>query len=291
MEGITVAVAKDHEARACLALLPEARDRSTDLLIARLGGAFAGAAALSWGNWTLPAGFPLTLHVVPDVRRRGVGRALLAAAADLAVPETDGLWTFQPLPESGEAAAFLRACGFSPRRRQHVFEGHVEALLANITPLLTRLMRRAGPAAEARIAPLAEASVDDVGWLVSGALEGAAPFAISAWMRHQIALGEGSLDRSQVALIEGKAAGVILWRLDKGVAAVDARVVAAPWRGGPINLRLLEAGLLRCRAEGIETLRFQCDDTIKDTISLARRAQAKEISTTANWYYPFDPRA
>ena len=44
---------------------------------------------------------------------------------------------------------------------------------------------------------------------------------------------------------EGQAAGVMIWRLDAdGVAVVEARIVAPRWRGGLVNLALLEAGLL-----------------------------------------------
>jgi hypothetical protein len=54
---------------------------------------------------------------------------------------------------------------------------------------------------------------------------------------------------------------------------------------------LLESGLLRGKAEGLTEVRFHCDDTVRDTISLARRAAAVETATNATWYYPFADQA
>ena len=287
MEEITVSLATDQEARACLALLPEVKGAAAELLIARRRGALAGAAAIFWQSWATPAGFPITIQVVPAERRHGVASRLLVAAADLAAEETDGLWSFDAYAEDGDAARFIEASGFRRQRRQHFFQARIDALLENISPLLTRLRRREGAGSPPRIAPLGEAPLDEIGWLVSAEL-GGGPFSAQARMRSQTAPESRVKDRSQVAMVGDQVAGVILWRIDADdVAVVDARVVAAPWRGGAINLTLLEAGLLRGKAEGLTEVRFHCDDTVRDTISLARRAQAREVATKAAWYLPF----
>ena len=289
MEEITVSLANDQEARACLALLPEVRGASVELLIARRGGALAGAAAIFWQSWATPAGFPVTIQVVPAERRRGVARRLLAAAAELAAGETDGLWSFDAIDEADDAACFMQAQGFRRERRQHYFQARIDALLENISPLLARLRRREGAGTAPLIVPLGEAPLDEIGWLVSSEL-GGGPFSAQARMRSQTAPESRVKDRSQVAMVGEKVAGVILWRIDVDeVAVVDARVVAAPWRGGAINLTLLEAGLLRGKEEGLLDVRFHCDEAVRDTISLARRAQAREIAKKATWYLPFEP--
>src|SRR5271165_3946478 len=99
MEAIRVALATETEARACLALVPQVWNTPTELLIARRDGAFAGAAAVFWQSWAKPAGFPVQVHVLPDQRRKGVGRRLLETAVDMAAEETDGLWTFEAIAE------------------------------------------------------------------------------------------------------------------------------------------------------------------------------------------------
>ena len=287
MEDITVSIAGDHEARAYLALLPEARSAPAEFLIARRGEALVGAAAIFWQSWATPAGFPILIEVIPPERRGGAGRAMLAAAAELVSEETDGLWTFSAYDEDDVARHFLQACGFHRQRRQHFFQARIDDLLANITPLLTRLRRRDTGGPPLVITSLGDAPLGEIGWLVSAEL-GGGPFTAEARMRAQTAPESRVRDRSQVAMIGDAVAGVILWRIDPDdIAVVDARVVAAPWRGGSTNLALLEAGLLRGKAEGLTEVRFHCDDTIRDTLSLARRAQAREIAVKSTWWLPF----
>jgi GNAT superfamily N-acetyltransferase len=285
MSEIRVTLASDAEARACLALLPEVGAAPVELLIARRDGALAGAAAVSWRSWMTPAGFPTTLAVVPDQRRLGVGRRLLEAAADLAAEETDGLWTFGPVPDDSDAARFMAACGFSRLRRQRVFQARIEALLDDITPLSNRLRRRRAAVAP-RIVDLASAPADEVARLVAAEIGGLEPTAL-ARARDRVRRGSATRDRSQAALVGDALAGVMLWAIaSDGVAEVDARAVAPPWRGSPVNLMLLEAGLRRCRDEGVSEMRFSCDEDARDTLALARRARAVEVATKGAWRRP-----
>ena len=296
MKEIVVTAANDQEARAGLALLPEARGVPVEMLIARRDGAFAGAAAVHWRSWATPAGFPAGLHVLPAHRRRGVGRALLAALAELAAEETDGLYTHIPIEADGEAERFLRACGARLHGSQRHFDASIEALLDHLTPLLQRVKRRAGGQGEMAVVPLALAPSDEIAWMVAHEL-GGGPVDAERRVRARAAMApdgggaEQGLDRSQVILREGHAAGVIIWRLTAdGAAMVDARIVARRWRGGPLNLMLLEAGLLRGKAEGLSRVRFYCDDSVPDTIRLARRCNAVETRTLRHYYYPIRDR-
>jgi hypothetical protein len=142
------------------------------------------------------------------------------------------------------------------------------------------------------IVPLALAPADEIAWMVAHDL-GGGPVDAERRIRARAAMapeagGEArGLDRSQVILREGHAAGVIIWRVtDDGAAMVDARIVARRWRGGPLNLMLLEAGLSRGKAEGLTRVRFYCDDTVPDTLRLARRCDAVETRTLRHFYYP-----
>jgi GNAT superfamily N-acetyltransferase len=286
MDDIRVTVATEQEIRACAAMLPQARVRTAEFLIARAGREPVGAAAIHWRNWTRPAGFPIAIEVAPDARGRGVARRLLAAAKELALYDTDGFWPFDPVVEGGPEASFMLRVGCRVHVRQFFYRARIDSLLSHLTPLLGRLQRRAGSTHSLEIAPLAEPWFEEVGWMVSSEL-GGGPFGAAARMR-AAALASDSLDRSQVAIGDQRVAGAILWRIDGAEAVVDARVVAARWRGGPTNLMLLQAGLLRGLAEGLVHVNFHCDETVKDTVSLARRAGAALTATKATYYYPFE---
>jgi GNAT superfamily N-acetyltransferase len=284
MGGFTVDLALEHEAPACLALLPETRGMQTELLIARRDGDLAGAAALVWQSWSSPGGFPVAVRVLPAERRRGVGRRLLQRAADLAAPETDGLWSAEPLDLDSPAALFLQACGFEPRRRQHHFLGRVDVMIEHLSPLLHRARRRGRIPPDARIVPLPQAPLDEVGWLVSAEL-GGGPIRALQGLRLRGAEAQAGADRSLAVLQGEKTAAVILWRVQEQVAVIDARVVAPGWRGDWPNLVLLEAALVRMKAEGVEAFRFHCDEGVRDTLSLARRCDAEETARNALFYY------
>jgi GNAT superfamily N-acetyltransferase len=293
MEAIAVTAADEGEARACLALLPEAHGAPVELLLARLDGAFAGAAGVHWQSWTKPAGFPASLCVLPPYRRKGVGRALVTALADLVGEETDGLWSHTRIEPDGEAERFLLAVGAVARRRQYHFDGEVRRLLDHIAPLAARL-RRGDDAGDIAIVPLAEAPLEEIGWLISSELGGGPSTALRR-VRARAAMSAGAeadgqgRDRSMAAIRDGEVAGVLIWRVDDdGAAVIDARIVAPSRRGGAVNLSLLEAGLLRGREEGIERMRFHCDDAVPDTIKLARRCGSDE--TTHGIYYYAIPR-
>ena len=84
---------------------------------------------------------------------------------------------------------------------------------------------------------------------------------------------------------QGQVAGVLLSHLKDGVQVVEGRIVAPGRRNGWPNLVLLEAGLRRARDEGVSVFQFHCDDTVRDTISLAKRCAARETARKALYYY------
>jgi GNAT superfamily N-acetyltransferase len=283
MTEVTVTLASDEEARACLALLPEVGALPAELLMATRAGELVGAAALHWRCWWEPSGFPAVIHVLPAQRRRGVGRSLLAAMIDLARDETDGLWSLAPAPDDSAAARFMRSSGFIARRTQHHFEAAIEIMLADVARTADRLRLRRRVPETMRIVPLSEAPIDEVGRLVAE-LGGGPARAVEGLARR--AAPEDTGDRSQVAMNGDAVAGVILWRVaEDGVAVVDARVVHPSVRGVWPNAVLLEAGLIAGQREGLTHLRFHCDDTVRDTLSLAKRCAAFETARNALYYY------
>lgn len=286
MGAITVALAEEREAAACLALLPDAQGLPAELLIARRGGEFAGAAALIWRNWSQPAGFPITVQVLPADRRKGVGRSLVAAAVSLAAGETPGLWSLSPTAEDGAAAAFMGACGFVVQRRQHHFLADIAPLLDHLRPQVRRLRSHGHVPAEARIVPLAEAPLEEVGWLVSAEFGGGPVRALQRLERRGVnGAARSRSERSMVALQGDRVAGVLLCGVKDGVGVVDGWITAPAWRNGWPNLLLFEAVLSRSQDDGLEEFRFHCDDAATHTLSLAKRCAATEVARSGLYYY------
>src|SRR5258708_7744717 len=104
MSTVSVGPASEAEAVACLALLPEVPPSPAEFLIARQDGRLAGAAAVVWRSWAKPGGFPVRVHVLPTMRRQGVGRRLMTEAVGLATGEAEGLWSLEPETLEGPAA-------------------------------------------------------------------------------------------------------------------------------------------------------------------------------------------
>ena len=236
---------------------------------------------MCWRNVSEPAGFPVAIHVLPPERRQGIGRCLLEAAVDLALDDTDGLWSLKPVADEG-AAAFLIACGFEARRHEHHFEAAIDALLADIAPKADRLRARGRTPSDLQLKPLSEAPLDEAARLLARSL-GSAPAQAAEQLRRRVT-DAGAQDRSRVALRDGRVEGLILWQVTDGVAVVEARVVHPRNRGGWLNAMLLEDGLVRGKAEGLDRLRFHCEDRVRDTLSLARRCDAVETARPASYY-------
>jgi GNAT superfamily N-acetyltransferase len=285
MGDVIVAQAAEHEAPACLALLPEVQGLAPELLIARRDGVFAGAAAVLWRTWSEPGGFPLHVHVLPAQRRKGVGRALVQGAAALAAGETAGLWSMKATAEDGVTADFLRACGFALRRGERHFIGDVDTALAFLGPQAARMQAHGHVPADARIVALAEAPLDAVSWLVSSEFGGGPVRALHGLHQRAASHAAGSRrDRSLAAMQGDQVAGVMLCRTQDGVGVIDGWVTAPRWRNGWTNLLLLEALLARAQRDGFEEYRFHCEDQAAHTLALARRCAAAEVARLGNFY-------
>ncbi len=175
----------------------------------------------------------------------------------------------------------MQACGFSLRLRQHNFETTVAALLAELAPM-THLLRSRGVIPEGlKIVDLVKAPMDDISRMVSSDLGGGPDSALHGLMDRVSGGTPVHGDRSQVVMLGSQPIGVVLWRIIDGVATVDGKVDHPQFRGGWPNALLMETGLLRARDEGVERFRFHCEDTVRDTLALARRCAAVETKTKA----------
>ena len=285
MSNIVIRRALEEEAAACLALMPEARGLSAEFLVAHIDSVFAGGAAIAWRNWSDPSGFPISIHVMPRARHQGVGRRLVAAAAELCLGETSGLWSFRQTSDGEPASLFMLACGFQPRRRDHKFEAEVDRLLEYVRPVLDRLKSRPRFPTYIKVIPVQEAPIQEISWLVSSEFGGAPVHVLHRLQERRFGDSDDASDRS-IALMNGDhVAGVMLWRIVDNVAIVEARVVSPRNRNSWTNLGLLEASLTIAKSAGVKKFRFNCEDTVRDTLSLARRCDAEETSVTSLYYY------
>ena len=219
----------------------------------------------------------------------GVARALLQEATVLAAKDTEGFWSASPVHADSDAAGFMQACGFHPRRSTHYFRARFDVFSQHLTPLLNRLKAHGRIPQNARLAPLSEAPLEDISWLVSTEF-GGGPFRTLHGLqrRSQGAIAELN-DRSVALLHDEEVAGVMLWKVEdrdgRPTAVVEARVVAPRWRNGWPNLVMLESVIVQGQAEGLAEFIFHCDDTVRDTLSLARRSAAVEIDQNSLYYY------
>jgi GNAT superfamily N-acetyltransferase len=285
MTEIVCTVATKSETPACLAILPETIGSAMHYLIARRDGAFAGAAALHWKSWSKPAGFATWLWVAPEHRRLGVGRALIEAADAWCSTETDGLWTLKPLDPGGEAAGFATACGFVERRKEHRFQATIQNLLDAIGPIAARARTLRPQTAELRFTPLQEAPLEEAAWLIAHHL-GNSPVNVLRGMRAAPGRDDPLGDISTAAMMGDTLAAVILLRLEDGVAAIDAWVVAEPWRKSFVAPILLAHEMRRALDAGVTKMHFHCDETVRDTMILASRSKAVTLETKVHYHRP-----
>ena len=263
IEIVVPTEARLHEARALLPDTFPALGRPPECLLAERDGEVVGAAAMAW----VPNGFPVLVHVRPEARRQGIGRALLATHRAAAQGETAGLRGWHPVDDGSGAAHFLQACGFAVHTRLQAYASDPARLGAAMTALLARMAPRIPPGAT--LVPPAQAPAAALARLL----------ATHFTVRHNLAAllaGAGAAGWDQALslalLVDGAVAGAVLARRDGEALEVDLNVVAPEWRGGWANVMLVEGVLRQGRAAGLTRLRFMAEPHVRDTINLARRA-------------------
>lgn len=273
---VAISPASDDEARACRMLMPEtffpyfapecwvARDSQT--------GRIVGAAAVAWQPVARHAGFPIQIHVVPSARRRGVGTALFDTVSRICRESTRQLEAWSNHPEGSVAAAFLQSVGFHARRRLLGFEADGPRFYAMVRKIYDRVTRAVKIPSEFRVVALEDAPKDRVAELVIRNFE---DVPISAAIALARGLAGYDSARSVVLLSGGEVKGALLYNWNDGLPVIDVRVVAPDLRNGPANVLLLEAATRNGLDAGARRFRFSCEESVKDTIKLARRSGAK----------------
>jgi len=282
MSRISVSPATEAEAPAALALIGRTFEPGLELLVARQGGELAGAAGVSWRHPRKVAGFGLSVCVRPSQRRRGVGRALLRAAADLTAGETPGLWSQLPVDEGSAAAAFAEACGFAARLREHHFCFDAVGA-AKVIGSIEQFLSRRRTAETAKVVPLRDAPLEEAAWLLSAEF-GDGPGATLARLRAEAQTGVIDLDRSSAVMADSRLAAFSLAALHEDVLRIEAIVVAPQWRGGWASMLLLNALVVEGRRAGATAVRFHCTDEALFTLKLARRLDATCERVTAYYF-------
>lgn len=277
---------------ACFALLPALAGVEAVMLTARdAEGTLLGAAGVLWRGWNVPAGMPAWVEVLPDSRRRGVGRALLAGLARLAAAESDWLWAILPVDEASDAAAFARACGAQARKRHFFFEARGSAFTDDMGSVVARLRRAGRIPADLTMTVLSEANIEQVKWLIAERMEAPPPRMDQLLARGLAEPPETApVDRERSCVLvtgDGSVAGALLVRRVPGEDAseVVCNVVDPRWRNGWANPMLLHAFTARSLAHGIDRMRFSCDEDVRDTIRLARRSGADQLRTESRFAY------
>ena len=289
-QNFLIRPANDSEMPSCREWLPEAfgPDFAPEMLVAvpmEDPAQLVGACALSWCNAPKPevdpSGFPMMLHVVEAMRRKGVGRALIEGAASWCRDETTALRNWMPVPAGSDAALFLGQSGFSLHHRTLHFEANLSEFHRIVDHLRDRLQCTGRMPTAARLLRLHDVPAWDVAALV--APEFPAPHA--AIMRRLTPGAPDAFDlaRSVALLVGDVLAGVLIFSWNGGEVGIEVIVVAPSFRGGAANVLLLEGATRAAMEGGAKVFRFYCDERTRDTIGLARRAGSTPRRIDEEW--------
>jgi hypothetical protein len=205
----------------------------------------------------MPAGTRVLIRMAEGRRDGDLERALLDAA--LATAQRRGiraLLSWQPeRQDSKEAKAWLER-GFEPRNQRMIVEADAAAAVENCKRQMARVRNRVRVPADARVVPLREAPMAQVGRLKVLAFGGKARDTV----RRAQEEGPGSFDRDlSLAMMAGaKVAGIALGTTrEKGMLYGEAIAIDPAFRGrwalpllkGEWFCRALELGIRRIHGE------------------------------------------
>lgn len=271
---------------SCLALLAPIAKPSAVVFDARTeeGRHLVGAGGILWESWGRPPGFPIWVTVLPEHRRRGIGRLLLRQLVEIASGETDSLWAAAPLLQSCGSTAFAMQTGFETAYRHIFFKADLAPFGAKMRAIVRQLEKRGSIPAGLTITPLAQNNCEDVVVLVMKELENA-PIDLPSAIRSATA---GHLDArvnpnlSLVANLNGQIIGVLLVRNLQNAHSVQivANVVKTGFKRTWLQPMLLEATTLNCLTAGFQHFEFDCGEDVRDTIGLAKRGNADLVRIT-----------
>jgi GNAT superfamily N-acetyltransferase len=219
----------------------------------------------------------LRLRVVQGQRRRGIGSALLRAVLDGARHDRIAavFGKVSSVDDPG-AAAFLVRHGFAHLTRIVTMEAEVAVLRASLRQLRLRVTARRSVPEGMQIVPFADAPRDEVARLFVEHVAHDPELAARLQRRFS---HDARLAASPVAMVGTEIAGFLLWSQDGTTGHVLARVVAPRYRGGWVNVVLLEEAMALGGAAGLTRTRFEALTTNRDTLKLAQRFGAEPTMT------------
>lgn len=219
---------------------------------------------------TARSGLRGDIFVLPSLRRRGIGGAVLAAIrAELRRWDVAFLHSWDST-DSAQPSPFLQHAGFSPLNTVYTFESEAAVAVPWGDAFLQRLRDAGRIPAAAVLGPLADADPAAVLRLYADHF-GIGDAAAAARLVH--AAGPGSL----ALHLAGELIGFIQWKRDgDGVPTVDLWISAPRFRSGWPALMLLVESM---RAFDEPRGRYACNDSAVATVKIARRLGARLLST------------
>ncbi len=264
---------------------------AAQLLVAieRDGGAIVGAAAVRVFQ---DCGARFTVFVLPEFRRRGCGRSLLASVRNLAkqqgVARMLSEWSNQvgAIDEpSLTATAFFLGCGLTVEQDVVSYRAELIAALRILEPLYERRPLPVGT----RIAPIDQVDARQLAMFAVNHV-GGLPEDVSAQLigNHNLAY---SRTTSLAAIANDQIVGSILTRRMADSLVFVSRIVAGEHRGSGINLALMCLAARQAASEGVRFIEFESDIRGNDTVKLASRFAAEEIGRRQCWGETLDTTA
>lgn len=214
----------------------------------------------------------LRLHLVPAMRRTGVGRQVVQ---QLLTDGTVSLSGFVDVRQEVAGAAFCEALGF--RRTDGLTT--VEADLQTFRRYLHGLMERGAMPEGLRTVPLADAPLAEVARLHATHI--VPNGELNPW-RARFAEMPG-LSQSPVAVLGGKVVGMLLWEPEGELGVVRSLVGEAGAVTRWVNLLLLSTTTELIFAGGMQRVRFDFVDSNRNTRKLAQRLQATVVREIAEY--------
>jgi N-acetylglutamate synthase-like GNAT family acetyltransferase len=266
-------------------LLPEAaRGGVHEFLIAALPHPpyIAGAAAFL----RLPDRFEsVQVHVVPPLRRQGVGSRLLEAVKERAVAARAGSLTawIDTLAAPG-VTPFAERLGF--RTGQAVFTAETEDAVATRGCFAAWVDRFHARGDRWRIIPMRDADRDRVASLWLQYIAASPGFPLSAAAAE---IASPQFDDSPVLLKDGRVEGFLLARFDSEPCHIYAIVLTPEVRDGFAVAALMLPAVDHGLALGRKSVRFEWRSGVLFTEKTAQRVNAKLIRRLQQFTLDMDP--